>query len=502
MSIATSDTVSAPEISPDKGKGRWLALAVIAVSQLLIVLDATIVNIALPTAQTALHISDADRQWMITAYTLAFGGLLLLGGRIADYTGRKRAFIIGLLGFAAASALGGLAMNAGTLFAARALQGAFGALMAPAALSLLTVTFTDAKERSRAFGVYGAIAGGGGAIGLLMGGLLTEYASWRWTLLVSTPIAIIAAVAAFRFVGESRAEGNTRYDLPGAFTSTAGLVALVYGFTKAASDGWDAPITIVLLAGAAVLLFSFIVIELRSSHPLLPMRVILDRNRGGAFLSALLIGVGLFGVFLFLTYYLQVTRGYSAMETGVAFLPFTVGIILGAGLSAQLLPRVGPRILMFSGMLLAAAGMVLLTRIGLETGFWSHVFPGELIIALGLGITFGPMSNTALVGVADHDAGVASALINTTQQIGGSLGTALLNTIFTSVVAGYLVDHRSSITDPSQLPAVQGLATVHGYTVAFWVSAGLISLASLIALFLIRASKDEAAASGATHVAV
>jgi len=502
MSITTTDhAAAAPDISPEKGKGRWLALAVIAVSQLLIVLDATIVNIALPTAQTALHISDADRQWMITAYTLAFGGLLLLGGRIADYTGRKRAFIIGLLGFAAASALGGLAMNAGTLFAARALQGAFGALMAPAALSLLTVTFTDAKERSRAFGVYGAIAGGGGAIGLLMGGLLTEYASWRWTLLVSTPIAIIAAVAAFRFVGESKAEGNTRYDLPGALTSTAGLVALVYGFTKAASDGWDAPITIGLLAAAVVLLVGFVFIELRSSHPLLPMRVILDRNRGGSFLSALLIGVGMFGVFLFLTYYLQITLGYSAMETGVAFLPFTVGIIIGAGLSAQLLPRMGPRVLMFSGMLLAAAGMVLLTRIGLDTGYWSHVLPGVLLISLGLGLTFGPMSNTALVGVEDHDAGVASALINTTQQIGGSLGTAILNTIFTTVVAGYITDHKSSITDPSQLPGLQGLATVHGYRVAFWVSAGLIGLAAVLAAVLIKASKDQVSSSDAVHVA-
>ncbi|MGX6607540.1 MFS transporter [Micromonosporaceae bacterium Da 78-11] len=502
MSIATSPTHSAPDISPESGSRRWLALAVIAVSQLLIVLDATIVNIALPTAQQALNISDADRQWMITAYTLAFGGLLLLGGRIADYTGRKRAFIIGLLGFAVASAVGGLAQNAPELFAARALQGAFGALMAPAALSLLTVTFTDAKERARAFGVYGAIAGGGGAIGLLMGGVLTEYASWRWTLLVSTPIAIVAAVAAVRFITESRAEGNTRYDLPGAVTSTAGLVALVYGFTKAASDGWGSAVTVSFLVAAVVLLVAFVLIELRSSHPLLPMRVILDRNRGGAFLSALLIGVGMFGVFLFLTFYLQITLGYSALMTGVAFLPFTVGIIAGAGVSAQLQTRVGPRVLMATGLLLAALGMVMLTRIGVDTGFWSHVFPAELVLSFGMGVTFGPMSSTALVGVADHDAGVASALINTTQQIGGSLGTALLNTIFTSAVAGYLADHRSELKDPSQLPALQAVATVHSYTVAFWVSAGLVGLASLIAVVLVRATRTEVAASGATHVAI
>ena len=501
MSITTSDAATPPDISP-KPRNRWLALAVIAVSQLLIVLDATIVNIALPTAQVDLHISDADRQWMITAYTLAFGGLLLLGGRIADFTGRKRAFIIGLLGFAAASALGGLATNALTLFSARALQGAFGALMAPAALSLLTVTFTEAKERARAFGVYGAIAGGGGAVGLLLGGVLTEYASWRWTLLVSAPIAIVAALAAVRFVGESRAEGNTRYDLPGALTSTAGLVALVYGFTKASSDGWDSTTTLSFLVAAVVLLVAFVVIELRTKHPLLPMRVILDRNRGGAYISALLIGSGLFGVFLFLTFYLQLTLGYSALMTGVAFLPFTFGIIAGAGFSAQLQTRVGPRILMFGGLLLAAIGMVMLTRIGVDTGFWTHVFPAELVISFGMGVTFGPMSNTALVGVADHDAGVASALINTAQQIGGSLGTALLNTIFTSAVAAYLIDHRGQITNPDQLPALQAAATVHSYTVAFWVSAGVIGLAALIALVLVRAGREEVTANPGVPVAV
>jgi EmrB/QacA subfamily drug resistance transporter len=464
---------------------RWLALAVIGVSQLLIVLDATIVTIALPTAQKALHISDANRQWMVTAYTLAFGGFLLLGGRIADYTGRKRAFVIGLLGFAGASALGGAAVNAGMLFAARGLQGAFGALMAPAALSLLTVTFTETRERARAFGVYGAIAGGGGAVGLLLGGLLTEYASWRWTLLVSTPIAVVAAVAALRFVTESKAEGNTRYDLPGAVVSTAGLVALVYGFTKASTDGWGSGTTIGFLVVAAALLIAFVFIERSSSHPLLPMRVILDRNRGGSYLASLLVGVGMFGMFLFLAFYLQETLHYSALKTGVAFLPFTVGIIVGAGLASQLVPRFGPRILMVIGLLLAATGMVMLTRIGLDTSYWTHVFPAELIISFGMGTMFGPLSSTALVGVANHDAGVASALINTTQQIGGSLGTALLNTIFTSAVASYVVGH------PTVSPA-QGV--IHGYTVAFWVSAGLIFFAALTSAVLVRVRRDQLAA--------
>jgi MFS family permease len=378
------------------------------------------------------------------------------------------------------------------LFAARGLQGAFGALMAPAALSLLTVTFTETRERARAFGVYGAIAGGGGAVGLLMGGLLTQYASWRWTLLVSTPIAIVAAVAALRFVTESRATGNTRYDLPGAVTSTAGLVALVYGFTKASTDGWGSGTTIGLLVVAALLLAAFVLIEVNSAHPLLPMRVILDSNRGGSFLASLLVGVGMFGVFLFLTFYLQETLHYSALKTGVAFLPFTVGIIGGAGLASQLVPRLGPRVLMVTGLLLTTVGMVMLTRIGLHTGYMSHVFPAELVISFGIGTMFGPLSSTALFGVANHDAGVASALINTTQQVGGSLGTALLNTIFTSAVASYVAGHAA---------AGQPEAIVHGYTVAFWVSAALVGFAALASLVLVRVRRDQLTAVEALLVA-
>jgi EmrB/QacA subfamily drug resistance transporter len=489
MSVSTQAVQAPPARAVAPDPGRWLALAVIVISQLLIVLDATIVNIALPTAQVDLHISDANRQWMLTAYTLAFGGFLLLGGRIADYTGRKRAFIIGLLGFAAASALGGAATGAGMLFAARALQGSFGALMMPAALSLLTVTFTDPRERARAFGVYGGISGGGGAVGLLLGGVLTEYASWRWTLLVSTPVAVLAALAALRYVRESRAHGDTRYDIPGALVSTAGLVGLVYAFVRAPSAGWTSWGTLGLLIGSVVLLALFVVIELRTKHPLLPMRVIMDANRGGAYLAALLVGTGLFGVFLFLTFYLQETLHYSALGTGVAFLPFAVGIVVGAGLSAQLLTRVGPRLLMVSGLVLAAVGMVMLTRIGVDTGYWSHVFPAELVISFGMGVVFGPMTNTALVGVADHDAGVASALVNTAQQVGGSLGTALLNTIFISAVSSYLTSHRASAASP----ATQGLAVVHSYTVAFWVSAALISVAALVAGVLVRARRDQVA---------
>jgi EmrB/QacA subfamily drug resistance transporter len=470
---------------------RWLALAVIAVSQLLIVLDATVVNIALPTAQKALHISDANRQWAITAYALAFGGLLLLGGRIADYTGRKRAFIIGLLGFSGASALGGAAANAGMLFAARGLQGAFAALMAPAALSLLTVTFTEPKERARAFGVYGAISGGGAAIGLLMSGFLTEYANWRWTLLVGAPIALGTAFAASRVLHESKAHGNTRYDLPGALTSTLGLVGLVYGFTKAQTDGWSSTGTVLWLVSAVALLAVFVAIELRSSSPLLPLRVVLDGNRGGSFLAALLVGAGLFGVFLFLTYYLQTIKGFSPLMAGVAYLPFTVGIISGAGVSSVLLPRIGPRFLMVSGLVLGVIGLVIFTRIGVDTGYFSHVFPAEIVMSFGMGLMFVPMSSTALVGVSDHDAGVASALINSAQQIGGSLGTALLNTIAATAATSYVVAH--AITKPPSHAVVRA-ATVHSFTTAFWVSAAFVAFAAITTALLVRANKDQVAA--------
>ncbi|HEY2645107.1 MAG TPA: MFS transporter, partial [Galbitalea sp.] len=325
---------------------RWLALAVIAVAQLMIVLDASIVTIALPSAQHALHMSNANRQWVITAYTLAFGGLLLLGGRIADYVGRKRVFLVGLFGFAAASAIGGLAPNAATLFGARALQGAFAALMAPAALSIISVTFTEAHERARAFGVYGAISGGGAAIGLIVGGLLTQYASWRWCLLVNVPVAAITIVAAIYLVNESRgANGHRHYDIPGALTVTLGLVSLVYAFTKAQTDGWGSTTTVALIAASIVLLLTFVVIEVRTANPLLPLGVVLDRNRGGSYLTSLVIGMTLLAMFVFLTYYFQGTLHYSALKSGFAFLPFSLGVIVSATVAAQLLPRFGPRAL-------------------------------------------------------------------------------------------------------------------------------------------------------------
>lgn len=464
---------------------RWLALAVIAIAQLMVVLDATVVNIALPSAQVALHISDANRQWIVTAYTLAFGGLLLLGGRVADYVGRKRAFLIGLIGFAGSSALGGAAVNAGMLFAARGLQGAFGALLAPAALSLLTVTFTEARERARAFGVFGAISGGGAAIGMISGGILTQYLDWRWCLFVNVPIALIAFFAAVPIVRESKAEGNTRYDIPGAVLSTTGLITLVYGFTKAATDGWGSAWTLSLLGAAVVLLAGFVFRETRTANPLLPMRVILNRNRGASYLTSVLLGSGMLGMFLFMTYYLQKTLGYSALHAGIAYLPFSVGIIVSATLTAQLLPRFGPRRLMTTGSLLATAAMVWLTQLNLGSSYVVHILPAFIVMSLGMGMVFVPLSNVALTGVANHDAGVASALVNTSQQVGGSLGTALLNTIFTTASAGFIAVHGAAGINLAH-------AAIHGYNIAFLTSAILMAAAAVVVFSFVRWQRPKA----------
>jgi EmrB/QacA subfamily drug resistance transporter len=495
-----SDTAPAPDPASSDAPDpkRWLALGVIAVAQLMIVLDASIVNIALPSAQKDLHISDADRQWVVTAYTLAFGGLLLLGGRIADYTGRKRTFLIGLFGFAVASALGGIASSAGLLYAARGLQGAFAALMAPAALSLISVTFTLPKERATAFGVFGAISGGGAAIGLILGGVLTEYASWRWCLGVNVPIALATALAASRVVRESKAHGNTKYDIPGAILVTLGLVSLVYGFTEAAKlkdpgksnevHGWADPSTLTFLAIAVVLLVAFVLWERRTSTPLLPLWVALDRNRGGSYLVFLFIGAGLFAMFLFLTFYFQITLGYSPLKSGFAFLPFSIGIIVAAGVVSQLLPRVGPRPLMIPGLAAAIIGMLLLTQITAGSSYWALVLPSLVLMSVGMACVFIPASSTALVGIGEHDAGVASALLNTSQQVGGSLGTALLNTLYAGAVTSYVAGHMSQGGDSRK---VAGLALVHGYHVAFFWGAMLLTAAFIVAVLLMNAKKED-----------
>jgi EmrB/QacA subfamily drug resistance transporter len=484
--VAPSATVSS---AVTRNSRRWLTLSIIAIAQLMVVLDTSIVNIALPSAQQALDISLANRQWVVTAYALAFGGLLLLGGRISDFMGRKRAFVIGLIGFGLASALAGAAQNQGWLFGARGLQGAFAALMAPAALSLITVTFTESKERAKAFAVYGAVSGGGGAVGLILGGVLTEYASWRWTLLVNTPIALIAAVAAIAFVQESRTEGKPRYDAPGVITSALGLVALVYGFTKASESGWTASSTISLLAAAVVLLTAFVVIENHTAEPLLPTRIFTERNRAGAFLASLLLGLALFGMFLFLVYYLQGTMHYSALKSGIAFLPFAAGLVVAAGMASSLLPRIGPRPLMVGGFAASALGMASFTQIKVDSSYTTHVLPGLIVMSVGVGIAFVALSSTALIGVDDHDAGVASALVNTTQQVGGSLGIALLNTIAAAATTHYIAHH--GITTAAA-------GAVHGYSVAFVWGLGAFILATALSLVLVNAHRGGVQPDGQT----
>jgi EmrB/QacA subfamily drug resistance transporter len=493
MSIDTLDEVLPDgEVAPDPK--RFWSLAIIAIAQLMIVLDASVVVVALPSAQHALHISIANRQWVIGAYTLAFGSLLLLGGRIADYLGRRRMFIIGLLGFGVASALGGLAQNQAMLFSARALQGAFAAVMAPAALSLLTVTFTEARERARAFGVYGAVAGGGAAIGLVLGGVLTQFASWRWTLLINVPIALFAAIAARRVITESRAAAKHGYDLPGAATATGGLFLLVYGFTMVASHGWGSTLTVSLFAGAIAFLAAFVAIELRSPHPLLPLRVVLDKRRGGSLLASLLVGCAMLGTFLFLTYFLQGTLGYSALKTGFAFLPFSAGIIVGAGTASRILPRSGPRALMVTGLAMATLGLLWFSRLGVHSTYAAHILLPEIIVSIGMGLVFVPMNSTSLYGVDPQDAGVASALVNTTQQVGGALGTAFLNTVAASVTVTYLASRIGSAS-------VVKAAAVHGYTTAFEVSALLVALSAVVVAIFIGPKSSHVLSGEAEHTA-
>ena len=479
--------------SPALDPKRWLALGVIAISQLMVILDATIVNIALPQAQAALGISTADRQWIVTAYALPFGALLLLGGRIADYVGRKRILIIALSGFALASAVGGTAQVGWQLFIARAFQGAFAAMLAPAALSLVTVTFSAAKERAKAFAVFGAIAGGGAAVGLLLGGVLTEYASWRWCLFVNIPIAVIAVLLAIPVLRESKVEGGTHYDIPGAVLATAGLGALVWACTQPAEHGWGSPNTLVWLGVSVVLLIGFVLVELRSTAPLLPLRIVENRNRAGAYVVGLLVGAGLFAVFLFLTYYMQGVLMYTPIQAGVAFLPFSVGIIIGAGIGSQLTIRIGPRIVVPAGLLLALLGMLWLSRLSLETTYLGTILPAQLLIAVGMGFIFMSTTNLALVGVNHDDAGVASAVVNTTQQIGGSVGTALLNTIAATTTAAFLLANPPLAQTPEAVGAAMAAANVHGFGVAFMWSAIIFGIAIVASLILINAGKDQVA---------
>jgi EmrB/QacA subfamily drug resistance transporter len=459
---------------------RWRILAILGIAQLMVVLDMTIVNIALPSAQKALHFSNDNRQWIVTAYALAFGSLLLLGGRISDFFGRKWTFIAGLSGFAISSAVGGAAQSFAMLAAARAFQGAFGALLAPAAMSLLTTTFTDQGERTKAFGVYGAIAGSGASIGLLLGGVLTQYLDWRFSMYVNLIFASAAVAGALRLLHNQAPAEKPKLDIPGTLTVSGGLFALVYGFSHAQTTSWGNTTTAVALAAGVLLIAAFSLIQRRSEHPLLPLRVVLDRNRGASFLSVGISGAAIFAVFLFLTYYLQQNLGYSPVTTGLAFLPMTAVVMISAAIATtKLRDRVGPRPLVTVGMTFGAAGMLYLTRLGVHASYASDILPALIVMGAGLGLVMSTSMNNATLGVEHSDAGVASATVNASQQIGGSIGTALLSTLAATAATNYLT---SAGGRPTAILAAH--AAVHGYTTAFAWAAGIFVLGALIAITL------------------
>ncbi|ONK12428.1 Efflux protein A [Streptomyces sp. MP131-18] len=467
---------------------RWTLLAVSA-AQLLVVLDGTIVNIALPSAQQALGMSDANRQWAITAYALAFGGLLLIGGRVSGALGHRRAFAIGLAGFAAASALGGAAPNPGTLFAARALQGVFAALLAPAGLSLLTTTFTGTRERGRALGVFAAVGAAGSAIGLVAGGLLTEYANWRWCLYINVPVALLAVLGTALVPADPPGRGGGRLDVPGALLSTAGFASLVYAFNEAEPHGWGAPRVHALLAAGVLLLAAFAAVELRSRGPLLPMRVVLYRARGGAFLAISLMFVAMFGFYLFMSYYTQTVLGYTPVQAGLTLIINALAALAGSTLIAgRLHGRVPPVALIVPGLLAAAAGLAILTRLSADS---SHVLalylvPALVLTGLGLGCVMPPTAGLATAGMDHHDIGAASAAYHASQQLGAALGTALLNTVAASATAAHFTAHPDTTPDA---------ATVHGYTTALTVAlAILLAAACLVALLSTRSRRGPRSA--------
>ena len=460
------------ELGATRDRRRWLVLGVIATGQLMVVLDLTVMNIALPSAQRALHFTTADRQWVVTAYTLAFGSLLLAGGKLADLLGRKNTFLVGLLGFAGVSTVGGASVNFAMLVTARACQGAFAALLVPSALSLLTTKFTDPRDRAKAFGIYGAIATAGGAVGLLIGGALTEYLSWRWTLYVNLIFAGVAFIGGVLLLDRQVSSVKSHLDVPGVLLSSGGLFCLVYGFSNAATHSWHTPSTWGFLLGGLALLVAFASWMGRTAHPLLPPRVVLSRNRGGAYVSMFVASLCLFATLFFLTYYLQRTLGYSPLVTGIAFLPISVGLAGAANLSTiVLMPSVGPRPVMTVGLLVAAGAMAWLAQLGTHTGYAAGVLGPIIVIGIGLGMVVAPAISTGTYGVAPQDAGVASATVTVGQQLGASIGTSLLNTIFASAVASYLVAHASSAKVSGHLVLNQ-LAASRGYDTAFgWTSA-------------------------------
>jgi EmrB/QacA subfamily drug resistance transporter len=482
-------------VEPKAPARRWLVMTVLGIAQLMVVLDATIMNVALPSAQEALDISNADRQWVVTAYALAFGSLLLLGGRISDLIGRRASFMLGLVGFAGASAVGGAAQNFATLVGARVGQGVFAALLAPAALSLLTTTFHEPKERAKAFGIFGALAGTGGAVGLILGGSLTTYASWRWALYVNIVFAAVAFLGAMLVLPKVPRGVRPKLDLGGTVLASGGLFALVYGLARAETDGWSDDVTIFSLVLSSALLCSFVTwqrtLSRRGGHPLLPPSVLRDRNRAGSYLAMLVVGSGMFAVFLFLTYYLQTVMGYSAIRTGCAFLPMVGMIVIFSQLTnLVLLPRIGPRVLITLGMLIAALAMSDWTTIDADGDYATEVLPGFLVLGIGLGLIFSPAIQSAVSGVHRRDAGVASALVNTMQQVGGSIGIALLST-----VAANAGEDRLGGRTPT--PDLLADAAAHSYVVAFWWACAIFTGGAVLVGMLLRSGVPAPVPHGA-----
>jgi EmrB/QacA subfamily drug resistance transporter len=468
---------------------KGMALLVLAISQLMVVLDATIVNVALPDIARALEVqSQNDLSWIVTGYTLTFGGFLLLGGKLADRLGRRKVFLLGAVLFAVASLLGGLAGNLGLLIVARLVQGLGGALMSPAALSLLTVVFAEGTERNRALGIWAAITAGGAAVGLILGGVLTEYASWRWVLFVNVPIAVLAVVGALRFVPESRDERARGFDIPGALLVTGGLVALVYALVKGNDLGWGSTQTVLTLVLAVVLLAGFVVVQRRAAEPLVDFRLFRSKTLLGADLGALFVGAGIFAVFFFMILWMQQINGYSPIRSGFAFLPMTLCIGVAAGIGSQLLGRVGPRPLLIGGPALAALGMLSLgLRLAPDSTYLGVVLPSLVLIALGMGFTFVALTSAAVAGVPQEDAGVASALLNAGQQVGGALGLAILTAVSTA---------RTEAIGPGAPGTPQFVsALVDGWGAGFVVAAGFLAIAGIIAASLVRVSKEDAAAA-------
>jgi EmrB/QacA subfamily drug resistance transporter len=457
---------------------RWLILVVVSIAQLMVVLDATVVNIALPSAQTDLGFADGQRQWIVTAYALAFGSLLLLGGRIGDIFGRKRVFLAGLAAFAVASAIGGAAPSFGVLVTARALQGVAGAMLAPAALSTLVTTFRDPRDRGKAFGVFGTVAVAGGAVGLVLGGVLTEYLSWRWAMYVNVFFALAAAAGALIWMEHERPDHRPRIDVVGTVLASAGLFGLVFGFSRAESNGWTAASTVLSLLAGVVLLVVFVLAEQRVAAPLLPLRVVADRTRAVAFAAVAVAGIAMFGLFLFLTYYLQTVKGFSPVMSGLAFLPMIGCVMISSNTSNIVtLPRFGPRIVITVGMVLGAASLAYLSRIDVHSSYATAVLPALIGMGFAMGMVMAPSMNTATAGVQPQDSGVAAALVSTMQQVGGSIGTAVLSTIAASVTASYASSH-------GPVRGFDAVSATHGYATVFLVSALIFAVGGVLAAAL------------------